>query len=145
MIDPLHISISYLFSLLIIFFLFIILYMKINACVFSSEKTAKHDFITLLSLILQFIINLQKKSLLHQLYRGICHAKRLCFFMAVHLDINVILLNRSTTVVCCKYMSSDDNCCSVWKDTWINCNGSSFCHTASCCCNSICFITTLFA
>ena len=42
-------------------------------------------------------------------------------------------------------MSSDDNFCSVWNYTWINCNGSSFCHMASCCCNSICFITTLFA
>ena len=124
------------------------LYMRIYfLCMpfFSSEKTAKHDFITLLSLILQFIINLQKKFLLHQIYRGICHTKRLCLFMAVHIDIDVILLNRSTTVFCCKYMSSDDNFCSVWNDTWINCNGSSFCHTASCCCNSICFITTLFA
>lgn len=54
-------------------------------------------------------------SLLHKIYRGICHAKRLCLFMAVHIDINVILLNRSTTVFCCKYMSSDDNFCSVWN------------------------------
>ena len=45
--------------------------------------------------------------------------------MAVHIDINVVFLDCTTTVFSSKYMSADDDFCSVRDYTRIHRNGLS--------------------